>query len=219
MCLCVCWCWGKAPAGFDFAEISLCCLAVSYLQSVHTAFVSSLYKLFTSSSSLYVTPQSERSPSGPVPDYSNSSQRNSCRLSPRLLVDSSVHELQVDWLGRAEQRPRDGCDCGPGRIRPHLEAFHQPRHGEIHLQLSQPSAQTCPRSKTKRHRSERVLGPLLSSSEPALWPEGVGFREDVLIVGDAIVAQVEQRLFGEEMTSHNKLIFSRDTGVSWHHRI
>lgn len=70
-----------------------------------------------------------------------------------------------------------------------------PEHEEIHLQLSHPSAQTRPDSKTEWHRPEWVLlGLLLCSPEPTLWLEGVGLREDVLIIGHAVVAQVEQCL-------------------------
>lgn len=70
-----------------------------------------------------------------------------------------------------------------------------PGQEEIHLKLSHPSAQTRPDSKTEWHRPEWVLlGILLCSSEPSLRLEDVGVRENILIVGHTVVAQVEQRL-------------------------
>lgn len=77
--------------------------------------------------------------------------------------------------------------------------FSYPGQEQIHLQLSHPPAQTRPDPKAEWHRPERVLlGLLLRHSEPALWQEGVGVRENVLIIGHSVVAQVEQRL--REMT-------------------
>ena len=70
-----------------------------------------------------------------------------------------------------------------------------PGQDKVHLQLGHPSAQTRPDSKAKRHRAERVLlGLVLRSPEPPLRLEGVRLRENVLVVGHAVVAEMEQRL-------------------------
>lgn len=70
-----------------------------------------------------------------------------------------------------------------------------PGQEQVHLQLGHPSAQTRPDPKAERHRAERVLlGFVLRSPEPPLRLEGERLRENILIVGHAVVAEVEQRL-------------------------
>lgn len=74
-----------------------------------------------------------------------------------------------------------------------------PRQEEIHLQLGYPSAETRPDSKPKRHWAKRVLlGLVLCSSEPSLGLEGVGVGENILVIGHTVVAEVEQRLWGDD---------------------
>lgn len=75
-----------------------------------------------------------------------------------------------------------------------------PRQEEIHLQLGHPSAETRPDSKPKRHRAKWVLlGLVLRSSEPSLGLEGVGVGENILVIGHTVVAEVEQRLRGDDV--------------------
>lgn len=70
-----------------------------------------------------------------------------------------------------------------------------PGQDEIHLQLGHPSAQTRPDSESERHRRERVLlGLILRAAEPSLRLEDVRVGEYLLVVGHAVVAQVEERL-------------------------
>lgn len=72
-----------------------------------------------------------------------------------------------------------------------------PGQDEIHLQLGHTPPQTRPHAEPERHRTEGVLlGFLLFSSQPPLRLEDAGVGEDGLVVGHAVVAQVEQRLWG-----------------------
>lgn len=70
-----------------------------------------------------------------------------------------------------------------------------PGQEQVHLQLGHPAPQARPDPEPERHRAERVLlGLVVRSSEPALRLEGVRVREDAVVVGHGVVAQVEQRL-------------------------
>lgn len=191
---------------------------------------------------------------------------------PATALKPSVQELQLHRGLWAKQGSGDGLHFGSGGIRLHFVVFYQlyrngrsrnetgtisldartkhlvptyPGQEQIHLQLGHPAPQTRPDPKPERHRPERVLlGLLLRPPEPALRPEGVRVREDVLVEGHGVVTQVEQRLretsagvnvaagertgprrrtathlLGEEVVSHHDLAVDGDAGVSWHHRI
>lgn len=70
-----------------------------------------------------------------------------------------------------------------------------PGQQQVHLQLGHASAQTRPHSEPEGDRPKRVLlGLVLPPPQPSLRLEEVGVGEDVLVVGHAVVAQVEQRL-------------------------
>lgn len=141
-------------------------------------------------------------------------------------------------------RPCLWCEDAASITTPQIGRAH-PGQEEVHLQLGHASAQTRPHSEPKGHRPERVLlGLLFSCSQPPFRLEDVGVGEDGLIVGHAVVAQVEERLwearrvsdgvtpgvtpllgsrashlFGEEVISHHDLVFNRDPSVSRNHRI
>lgn len=86
------------------------------------------------------------------------------------------------WLGEWMDGWTDGWCPYPGQ-------------DEIHLQLGHPSAQARPDSEPERHRPKRVLlGLFLRAAEPPLRLEDVRVGEYPLVVGHAVVAQVEQRL-------------------------
>lgn len=92
-----------------------------------------------------------------------------------------------------------------------------PGQEQVHLQLGHASAQTRPHAKPKRYRPERVLlGFLFSSSEPSFRLEDVGVGEDVLIVGHAVVAQVEERLWGGEISV--RMRHRHSAGRTWRAR-
>lgn len=97
----------------------------------------------------------------------------------------------------------DGCWCVDGWMDGWTEGWWPyPGQDEIHLQLGHPSAQTRPDSESERHRPEWVLlGLFLRAAEPSLRLEDVWVGEYLLIMGHAVVAQVEERLRETTATS------------------